>query len=332
MDKVNTLPKNFRVAFVAIFLTILTFWFRYIYLAHQPFLLGPDAYYYALQVKFFHLTGALKIADRSLLLPLMGLTPYMGLTYEQTITGWTLLIQLLYAASLMIAWRLFYRKTSELSGSFSGIYLLFTPALTFLCLIFPKYAFALIFLPFWPAVLINRKYWPVTLGAFLLSGISHLSMIGIGLLVFGVAFLREKTWRRFTDIKTIIIAGVFLCLVLSFLISRKYILITDWQRISWDGLQPALWTFLRREGIPLTLKVEAVLSLLVLALVFLFRKPLGYDLKLGLFWLPFIGLLILVPMSSQELMGIAERFSLLLPMVVLLMMLGIPSLVPLGKD
>lgn len=322
-DKTKNNFNIFSVTLVAIVTAILVFASRYLYLSCLPFLQGPDAYYYALQIKFFHLFGSLKIAERSILLPLMGFTPRLGLTYEQAIIGWTLLIQILCTANLMVARWLFFRKTSVFSGYLSGIYLLFSPTLTFLCLVFPKYAFALIFLPFWPAALINRKYWPVTLSAFLLSGISHLSMIGIGLFLFGVVFLREKTWRCFMNIKTIIITVSFLCMVLGFLISSKYLMILDWQRISWDGLQPALWTFLRREGIPLALKVEAVLSLMVLGLVFLFRKPLGYDFKLGLFWAPFIGLLTLVPMSSQELMGIAERFSLLLPVVVMLMIMGI---------
>ncbi len=322
--------KALLLSFIAIIccMTIIT---RYYYLYNQPYLWGPDAYYYALQIKYLVQTGMFKIADRSLILPLMGLTSKLGFNYEQSILGWTILIQLLFGFSLVIAQRLKHKRLSIFPSYFLLLYVIISPTLSYLCLAFPRYAFALIFLPFWSLGFNNAKYWPISIAAIILSGISHLSMIGIAILVITIALLRgDIRFRRF-NIKTLFFFGFIFSLTLIVLVGRKYILLADFNRISWDGLKPPLLTFFQRDGIQIILKLEAFLSLAIICGVLLFRKSLMYDVKAGALWSPFIIFLTLFPIGSGESMGISERLSLLLPAVTVCMSLGIYYLQPLVK-
>lgn len=301
---------------------IMVLWSRFAYLISQSFLMGPDAYYYALQLKYFAQTGFFKIADNSLLLPLMGLTAKLGWGYEQTVIVWTILIQLLCGLSIVTAGRMFYRQTWFGLGTSLGMYLLISPATAFLAILFPKHAFALVFLPLWPTFLINRRFWPVTIVAVLLSGISHASMFGLAVLLLGVAFLRGKFgWRlisrQWAVFVVLLLAGLF-----GLIWSQKFLLLSDLQRFSWEGLRSALWTFLGREGIPIIIRSEVGLALIALAPVLFLLKSAQYEREIGLFWLPFILFLLFIPIGSKEEMGIAERFSLLVPVVAVNMLLG----------
>ena len=170
---------------------------RYSLLAKGPFLNGPDAYYYALQIKFFVMTGFLKIHDSSPLLQLMGWTGKAGLSCEQALVLWTVLIQFFCLISVLYAYRLIRNGNSgPLLPALILTWAALSPTLTFTCIEFPKYAFALIFLPLWPVGLVNQKLWPVSLGAVILSFVSHLAMIGLLFLVlFGIIIFRINRIR-----------------------------------------------------------------------------------------------------------------------------------------
>jgi hypothetical protein len=304
---------------------------RYIYLYNQPYLWGPDVYYYALQLKYYVQTGMFKIADRSLLLPLMGVTAKLGFTYEQSIIGWTVLIQLLTGVSVIVAHRLQSGKYLLFPSIWLVLYVIFSPTYSYLCLAFPKYAFALFFLPFWSLGFVNRRYWALSLAAVILSGLSHLSMIGIAMLVLLVVSLRGKIQLRRFKLITLIIFGLSLSVFILIFIIRKYFLLADLNRISWDGLKPPLLTLMLRDGIQPILKLEIIIALMITIGIVLFRKPLDYNVHAGALWAPFILFLTMFPLGSKEYMGISERLSLLLPAVTVCILLGINYLSPIIK-
>jgi hypothetical protein len=303
------------------FLILGVFWLRYAYLVRQPFLWGPDAYYYGLQIKFFSLTGAFKIADRSLVLPLMGWTAKFGLSYQASIILWVSLIQLFCGLNVILANRILRRDFQISQGIFWGLYLMVSPTMTFLCLIFPKYAFSLIFMPFWPSGLIKPKYWPLTLLSVIISGLNHLTMLAIIPLVFGtVALSRRDCRQQLLKSKWRLFGSCLVILVLSLMISRKYLLWSDLQRIDWQGLQPVCWTLLSRAGIPGIIKVETILTFVIFGWLFLSRKSMENPSVSSLFWLPLVLFLLIIPLGSREMMGIAERLALLTPVVMILLL------------
>jgi hypothetical protein len=281
--------RRLSVVVISLILAVLLFGSRYKFLTGQPFLNGPDAYYYALQIKFFIADGVLKIPDSSPLLQLMGFTGKIGLSPEQTIILWTVLIQLLCGISVFAAYRLMHGK--EVSGIIPGLlvaWTLISPTLTFTCIEFPKYAFALIFLPLWPVVLANRRWWPVSAGAVLLSWFSHLTMIGIfmvllvGLAVFfGIPALLapEAGWKAIRFKWPVVVAGVVILLILAGFVGGKYLLLADLKRIQLQGLQPGLWTFLGRSELPVWLKAEVLSAVIVCMTVTISRVVINLILN-----------------------------------------------------
>lgn len=309
---------------------------RYLTLAHAPFLQGADAYYYALQVRSFADTGTLKIPDSGLVLPLMGLTGRLGLRVETVIVLWTVFIQVLCAFNLWLTRRLAGPRGEGQGGGVGPFLLcawaLISPTLTFTCVEFPKYAFALAFLPLWGLVFVRPGFWPVSLAAALLSCAAHRTMIGVAGLVLMVAgvpalisYLRNSGGRKWWV--GIPIGAV---LALGIVFGRRFFSLADLQRIDLRGLQPGLLTFVTRVQTPLALKVEAVaafLAILGLGVVALLskgpeRKPAG--------WLSIL-LLALVPLGSSEIMGLAERLVLALPLCAMSMAAVMPARQPVGK-
>lgn len=307
-------------------LLFLLFASRYVFLSGQAFLNGPDAYYYALQIKFFIADGVLKISDSSPLLQLMGFTAKLGFSPEQTIILWTILIQLLCGISVFAAYRLMHGQ--EVSGIIPGLLVVWTvvsPTLTFTCIEFPKYAFALIFLPLWPVVLANKHWWPVSAGAVILSCISHLTMIGIlmvllaGLAVFWgfPPLFGAKACSKRIRFQWLMVIGAVLLLTVAGIIGGKYFLLADLKRIQLQGLQPALWTFASRGELPFWLKAEVLGAAIVCIILSVkaFRDKGWVNVRLSvLLWLPFVAFLLIVPLSSKEIMGIPERLCLALPL------------------
>lgn len=312
---------NFGLFIVTIWGLLSRFW----KMLQATFLSGVDAYYYALQIKFFKETGALKIPDSSPLLHLMGQTAKLGLSSELTIYLWTIFIQLCCAISIFIAYRLIYKKDSSnpiLPVLFAWVIL--SPTITFTCIEFPKFAFSLILLPLWPIGLVNKRLWLVSLGAIILSCISHLTMIGLlFLILLGVTLIGFTRLNLSFLKKPIIVTGIaVLVLVMSFILS-KFFLLADLKRIQLRGLQPILWTFFSRAELPTFLKVELFFSVVIS--IFLLVIAIKDKTKVTpRFWAPFTFFLLLIPLGSQEIMGIPERLCLMLPFITICSLIGTP--------
>jgi hypothetical protein len=316
---------------------VLVFGSRYIFLTGLPFLNGPDAYYYALQIRFFIADGVLKIPDSSPLLQLMGYTGKLGMSCEQTIVLWTVLIQVLCGVSVFAAYRLMRKENNQ--GIIPGLLVAWTfisPTLTFTCIEFPKYAFALIFMPLWPVALNNKRLWPVSAGAIIFSAVSHLTMIGIALVllagwaVFGglLSLIRVRAGSKRPVFRWPVLAiGIVLLVMLAAFWGGKFLMPADLKRIELQGLQPGLWTFLSRDGIPQWLKGE-VLGAAVVCIglaIWAFRDTTRRN---TLFWLPFAILLLIIPFGSKEMMGIPERLCLALPLMAITMLAGTRFVLP----
>lgn len=312
---------------------------RYYFLTRAPFLRGADAYYYALQIRALRELGKLLIPDASLLFPLMAFTCRAGLGYEQTVNLWMVLIQLAGALNLFLAsrWMAEQNKDRPAAGGLLFLWALLSPTFLFTCIEFPKYALGLAFLPLWPVGLVNRRYWPVSVGALLLACLTHRACFGFaGLAAAGLLFAlwRKKgrgwvvallaDWGRK---RVLLAAGGLLLLVIAFgliIAQGSYFSWADFTRFNWEEMQPSFLTFLRREGIPLALKAESVLAMVVAGLL-LWRRGRGKDdgrpVAAGLWW-PFLLFLLVFPLGSTEIMGIPERLSLALPLVTLVLLAG----------
>ena len=291
---------------------------RFASLAGSPFLRGADAYYYALQIRSLVETGALKMADAAPLLPLMAGTARLGLSYERTIILWSLLGQFVFGLNVLIAFRVICGQDAEWSRALPPfVWALLSPTLTFTCLEFPKYALALAFLPLWPLGLVRRRWWPFSLAALLFACANHRALVGLaGLTVLGLAaaaIVRRRVKPRHPLIGVIGLAGLGLAVIL---FGRDYFSLADLRRIDLHGLQPGLWTFLARPAIPPALKVEALFPLALTAWWWISargRNPAATVLRVfGL-----LALLVLIPLGSQEVMGLPERLVLLLPVLAL---------------
>lgn len=298
---------------------------RFHLLAGAPFLSGADAYYYALQVKYFVLTGALKIPDASPLMTLMGWTGRWGVPYESAVCLWMLLPQVLTALGLLLVHRLFRRNGQDWGkGALLVVWAILSPTLAFTGVEFPKYAFALAFLPWWILWLKDRRYWPVSLAAALFAGANHRALVGIAGVVLagwvlqgGFGRLKGRKWLTWVAL------GVGGLGVLLLLARGHYFDPADLGRIQWAGLQPGIYTFLARPGIPAALKGEVLLSLAwVLGSLFVRLRRCGGLPASMRFWLPFIGFLFL-PMGFREIMGLPERLTLALPLVVMSVEAGV---------
>ncbi len=331
IDRAITVKKNaiLWVALIAIFFGLMVLISRYFYLISQNYLAGPDTYYYALQVKWYVITGALKIHDSSPLLQLMGWTAKLGLSCEQTIILWTNLIQLLCIISVLIAARLIRQENSgSIILPLTCAWVILSPNLAFTCIEFPKYAFSLIFLPLWPVGLVHRKLWPVSLGAVILACVSHLTMIGLLCLVlFGVILSGITRLNLGLFKKPRFAAGIAVLVLVIGVILGGLFLSANWQRIQWRGLQPSLWTFFSRPGLPTLLKIEVGISVTI-SIILLIGAFKDQTKVISRFWAPFTLFLLLFPLGSTEIMGIPERLCLMLPLVTVCALIGMGKQFP----
>ena len=302
---------------------------RFWQMKQVAFLSGVDAYYYALQIKFFTKTGALKIPDTSPLLQLMGWTAKLGLSCEHTIILWTIMIQICCAISILIAYRLLHKKdNSNIILPLLISWVILSPTLFYTCIEFPKYAFSLIFLPLWPVGLVNKRLWAVSVGAIILSCISHLTMIGLLLVVlFGLIFMGISRLNFSFFKKPVILLGIVGLILVGGFILSKFLFLADLRRIQLEGLQPSLWTFFSRTELPLLLKAEVLVSGIISIILFIFAMK-DKTKNIMRFWSPFILLLLLVPIGSKEVMGIPERLCLILPFITIGSLIGVQKRFP----
>lgn len=290
---------------------------RWRLLIGDPFLHGADAYYYALQVRSLVETGALRMADAAPLLPLMAWTARLGAGYEGAVALWAVLAQACCAGSLLAAALILRGRRGLGLGAVLFAWAVLSPVLTFTAIEFPKYALAMAFLPLWPVGLHKPRYLPLSLGVILFSCANHRALVGvaglaaIGLGLTAVIMLKPKRVHVLLGA-----AGLAAAVAAALFLGRDYFSPADLARIDFRGLRPGLWTFLSREAIPAPLKLEAAAACAGSLFLLFTGKGRSWSAAAGRAWGSLV-MLALVPLGSVEVMGLAERLVLLLPVLAL---------------
>ena len=283
---------------------------RYSFLSAEPFLQGADTYYYALQIRSLVENGVLKIPDFSPLYSIYWLTCKLGLTCEQTINLWTVLIQFLVGVGY---WSVLSINSKERKPNLFNylifIWIIISPILSFICIEFPKQAFALIFLPFWALKWSNWKQVLISSIAIILSCLGHKAFLLIAAGYIGLKLVNKMQFQIFVkNAFWVSLGSLSLLVVLWF---NPFFSISNLYRINFFNPQPGVFTLLSRTQLPTLLKAEIVLALLIGLFGLLIPKIRKEWINPSLF-ITFI-VWALIPLGSDEFMGVSERIAILLP-------------------
>jgi hypothetical protein len=306
---------HFYLSLSLVIFALLLFW----QLSQDAFLRGPDAYYYALQADYWATTGNVKIPDNSLVHRINGLLTRTGMGAETAIRLWACLSLLMLG---LLSSLLLQRGKTLLLVNVTG-WLLLSPSLLFIAIEFSTLFSMLLAWPVLVYFLTRPK--PYTLLAILpalLAVFIHKAAIPLSGLIC-VLVLLENRQTLFYRHKTVLIVlvGISLTTGLYFL-KGDYFHWLDLQRLgNWHDLSPGIITVLSREAMPLAIKLELLGSMLLLlaAIVFYMKRalqqrwPVYYAVALIIpAWFPF---------SAEEVLGVGERYALLLPFLVMLSVL-----------
>jgi hypothetical protein len=166
-------------------------------------------------------------------------------------------------------------------------------------------------------------------------GFLGLSVLGAGLFLI----FKRRVWaglvKTATDPKRKrMIAGSAVVIALLFLALLQIGSFSwlDLARFDWQNIQTGWITFLGREATPLILKIEVVLTLLLIGGIITYNTVAKEKLlTLGSWlWLPFFFFMAAFPLGSIEVMGVAERLCLAIPLVAVIFVLSL-SLDSRGK-
>lgn len=299
-------------------------------LSRDAFLRGSDSYYYALQSDHWAATGEVKIPDSSPLHRFNGLLIRAGLNGESAIRLWVGLS--LTALGAAAAW-LVARQKASLILIAVFLWLLLSPSALFTALEFPKMFSCLILIPLWFLPLASRKpLWPLALllaAATLLLHRAALPWVVVFSLSVLFAYGRSPLKLRVSWLATIFILALFAAAYVFFVQDRFRIV--DFSRFSWQDVEPGLYTLLRRDRLPASIRIELIAAPLLL-LVLAVRLGSRGTVPRRVLFLPF-GLLLpaLFPFGSAEIFAVGERFAICVPVLSLvgsLFLLGQAEAVP----
>lgn len=291
--------------------------------SQDEFLRGPDAYYYALQADYWASTGNVKIPDNSIVHRINGILILTGMEVETAIRLWNCLslITLGLLSGLLI------KRGNTLLVAGLTIWLLLSPTLLFIAI---EFSSMLSMLLIWPLVVyFLTRPLPNNLFAILpalLAVFLHKAAIPLSGLICVLALLENREtllYRHQTALKVMAVVVVVAAL---YLLKSDHFHWLDLQRLgNWHNLSPGFVTLLNRESVPLAIKLELVLSifLLLAAIVYYLKRfphqrwPVYYSLALiSPAWFPF---------SAEEVLGVGERYAILIPFLAMLSVLMLAS-------
>ncbi len=278
-------------------------------LSQDKFLRGTDAYYYALQADTWTRTGDVRIPDSSPLHRLIGATQKLGVSTETSIRIWIAIF--IFIGTLG---PLFLMKGKPLLLQILVVgWSLLSPSLLFNAIEFPKMFMMMAWIPLWFLIpRSNRFYVPLLLFVCLLTLILHKSallMIAPFLLVSSISSIFPL--RRLPSETWVLIMAPVLLLLFGYIVfwSDRFHL-TDFQRLSFENLNWGLIRLFNLNSLPVAIKLELALSLLMAGI--LVRQSRNWKALALLF--P-----ILLPFGGEEVLGVGERYSLLLPQLTILL-------------
>lgn len=299
--------------------SLLLFW----QFSQDQFLRGPDAYYYALQADYWATTGSVKIPDNSVVHRIIGVLIRTGVGAEAAVRIWICLSLLILGllSSLMLR-----RGRHLISASLAG-WLLLSPSLLFIAIEFPSLFCMLIV---WPVVVYclaqPRQYTLFAILPALLAVFMHKAAIPLSGLICVLVLLENRKQLFLRRKLLFMLLGIAVGIAGLYFLKSDHFHWLDLHRLGdWQNPSPGVVTLLGREAVPQAIKVELLGSMLLLFIVIVAywkqnpqqRWPVYYAIALVVpAWIPF---------SSDEALGVGERYALFLPFLSMLSVLMLVS-------
>ncbi|RAP32069.1 hypothetical protein DID76_01495 [Candidatus Marinamargulisbacteria bacterium SCGC AG-414-C22] len=270
------------------------------------YLLGFDAYYYALQAKEWFFTGEVLIPDTSVIHRLVGLLQFLGLTATTAFKVWTIISYALFCFTYYLTIRSANRSCVVALTLFAVL----SPSLIFICIEFPKtFLFMTVFNCLY--YILNQNKHPLWLIPIAVVAMLSHKMGLIFTAIFAVGYMLQNKHILYHKKKYITwgcIAGIMVIVLM-----LPHIMV-QFSRVSLASLTPGLLSILQHPNFPVSIKIECV-AYIVLAIVMLVTmKPKITDLVLpialfSMAWVPALG---------DEAFNIGARFAILMPYTMLL--------------
>lgn len=266
------------------------------------FLPGPDAYYYALQARFWAETGGVKIPDTSPIHRLVGSMHRMGMTVETAFWIW-IVLSVVIATAVPVVLRLRSRNKISAWDFLLMIGLAISPTTLFIAIEFPKMMSMLMLVPLWFwAWTWGRKGPFVSVGLAWISAVLHKSALAL-------AFFWTAAGALLFFLPHTVTTGTQ--------IAGGVVFLHNWS--------PGIVSLLKQPGLPKVMRFELLLVgvlLMTVCLQFWRRNPIQRRMLL----LP-ISLLLsaFLPFPTTEVMNTAERLAILFPYLAWVGMLFLRS-------
>jgi len=299
--------------------SLLLFW----QFSQDEFLRGPDAYYYALQADYWATTGNVKIPDSSIVHRINGVLTRTGMGAETAVRTWTCFSLLILGLLSGLTIR---RSNTLLLAGLAG-WLLLSPSLLFTAIEFSS-LFSMLLV--WPVVMycLTRPK-PYTLFAILpalLAVFMHKAAIPLSSLICVLVLLENRS-LIFHRRKLVLMAmAVTVGIAGLYFLKSDHFHWLDLHRLGdWQNPSPGVVTLLNREAVPQAIKLE------LLGSIFLFLVAIAAYLKRNPHqrWSAYYAVALVIPawipFSADEVLGVGERYALLMPFLAVLSVLMLAS-------
>ena len=283
---------------------------RFILYSQTPYANGWDGYHYIMQIQSKIQEGHLHVEDSSLIFPYL---IQFAKIFDDLILSYKVAISVLSGLFAVATVKLAANFTKEMwTLSIVGLWLIYSPTLTYLTAQFPKNLLGLVFFVLFLKYLIRQNYW-LALLFFIHLFITHRMTAGLGVITAGAYFIFQMKPNTLKYIIPLGIAAIVAALYLPGVFH-----LSDLQRLSssvFSSVQFPPYAFLQYIG-EHNIHFFWLAEIIILVLVFLF---LGYHIILRYlqkkpylaFLYLFIPLFVLVlPFYSFQNAGIGYRFYL----------------------
>ena len=270
------------------------------------FLIGFDAYYYALQSKEWFQTGKVLIPDPSIIHRIIGAMQYTGIAAETAFKYWLTISYALFCFTYWIGVKSIKSNIKVILVSF----LLLSPSIILICIEFPK-TFLLMSLFNLTIYILNKNknhLWliPICLGSIVLH---KMGIVLSFLFCFGYIGTKKNILKKVKE------NYFFVLIIVIFGIILLYLNIaTQFNRVDFTYVIPGLVSLLKNPSFNFILKCEFVFYIFILTLLVFKLKPSLDELIITLSLLSSI----FIPALGSEGFNIGARFALLCPYICLL--------------